>query len=240
MGRFLTAVYALLVLVLAAPCQVYAQFGPITVNGTVIDQDQIPLAGVVITLKGSKNVTTTDVNGKYRISFSAKDGTLVFQYLGMKEESFKVSKSQVLDVTMKSDNTLEESVIVAGYGLAQKRSDMTGSAFQIEAKQLETLPAARIDNLLDGMVPGLTVDQSNNGTSRASYKIRVRGDASLSANSEMTREYRRDHKEEYIPLLKRNSPHVWSIPGCSRFKGKKISVRYSDAHMSFKTRIRVR
>lgn len=56
MGRFLTAVYALLVLVLAVPCQVHAQSVPITVNGTVIDQDQVPLAGVVVTLKGSKNV----------------------------------------------------------------------------------------------------------------------------------------------------------------------------------------
>lgn len=64
-------------------------------------------------------------------------------------------------------------------------------------------------------------------------------------NNAMSREYRREHKEEFIPLLKRNSPHVWVIPDCESLRkkkenGQKISVRYSDAHMSFKARIKLR
>lgn len=64
-------------------------------------------------------------------------------------------------------------------------------------------------------------------------------------NSAMSREYRREHKEEFIPLLKRNSPHVWVIPDCERLRkkkemGQKISVSYSDAHMNFNTRIELR
>lgn len=172
---------ALLAMVLSYT-SLYAQSG-ITVSGTVVDEEKLPLVGVFISVKGTKTSTTTDLDGKYKLTLPNKEATIVFQYLGMKEESYTVNKSRVLDLVMTSDNTLDEVVITAGYGLAQKRSDMTGSAFQIEAKQLETMPATRIDNLLDGMVPGLTVDPSGT-TSRSNYTVRVRGDASLSANSE--------------------------------------------------------
>ena len=54
--------------------------------------------------------------------------------------------------------------------IEQKRSDLVGSAFQVNAKQLENLPAGRIDNLLDGMVPGLKIDFK---IGRASCRERV-------------------------------------------------------------------
>ena len=162
-----------------------AQTKAYKVSGTVADDSDEPLAGVFITIKGTKTGASTDLDGKFTINIaSGGKQTLVFQYLGMKEQDVQVSGEQVLSIQMKSDNTLEEAVISAGYGLAQKRSDMTGSAFQVESKQLSTLPAARVDNLLSGMVPGLNIDENSTYSVRSRYNIRVRGDASLSASSE--------------------------------------------------------
>ncbi|MBR1576085.1 MAG: SusC/RagA family TonB-linked outer membrane protein [Bacteroidales bacterium] len=154
-----------------------------TVNGTVRDTEGESLIGVFVSVKGTKTGTTTDLDGRYAITLQAP-ATLVFQYMGMENQEIKVDKARTLDVTMKGDNTLDEVVISAGYGLAQKRSDMTGSAFQVASEQLKTLPASRVDNLLQGMVPGLAIEESTNSAARTRYTIRVRGDASLNANSE--------------------------------------------------------
>lgn len=158
-----------------------------TVTGTVKDESGEALMGATVTVKGgsNKNYAITDLDGRYSITASMSDASvLVYSFLGMQDSEYIVGTNKVIDIVLKADrNTLEEAVISAGYGLAQKRSDMTGSAYQVSAKQLETLPAARIDNLLDGMVPGLTVDEGTPGA-RSRYNIRVRGDASLSANCE--------------------------------------------------------
>ncbi|MBP5383324.1 MAG: SusC/RagA family TonB-linked outer membrane protein [Bacteroidales bacterium] len=170
-----------LLAVLTGGFAAYAQ--SFTVKGCVRDTEGETLIGVYISVKGAKTGVTTDLDGNYSISLAAPS-TLVFQYMGMESQEIRVDGARTLDVVMKGDNTLDEVVITAGYGLAQKRSDMTGSAFQVESTQLKTLPATRVDNLLQGMVPGLAIDESTTSAARTRYTIRVRGDASLNANSE--------------------------------------------------------
>ena len=169
----------------AASTPLAAQTAKYTVSGTVTDTKGDALAGVFIYVKGTENGTTTDLDGKYSIGIPVS-GTpvLVFQYIGMESQEVRINKSQTLDIKLKGDNTLEEAVISAGYGLAQKRSDMTGSAFQVNSEQFKTLPASRVDNLLQGMVPGLDIQEGDYTTARTRYSIRVRGDASLNASSE--------------------------------------------------------
>ncbi|MBQ9463625.1 MAG: SusC/RagA family TonB-linked outer membrane protein [Bacteroidales bacterium] len=164
-------------------CCGFAQKKGFTVGGCVRDTEGETLVGVFVQIKGTKTGATTDLDGNWKLSVPGPC-TLVFQYLGMETQELKVDKAGTYNIVLKGDNTLEEAVISAGYGLAQKRSDMTGSAFQVESSQLRTLPAARVDNLLQGMVPGLTIEESKNSAARTRYTIRVRGDASLNANSE--------------------------------------------------------
>ena len=160
------------------------------VTGAVKDEGGSPLPGATVTVKGlsQKVYALTDIDGNYSISVPGltEKTVLEFSYLGMKPAEVQVGKRSQVDVVMYPDgNVLDEVVIVAGYGLAQKRSDMTGSAYQVDSKKLEKLPAARIDNLLDGMVPGLSITEKDSSTGgRSQYSIRVRGDASLSASSE--------------------------------------------------------
>ena len=185
MRRTLSILIPVLLLILSAAWapDLAAQQKGFAVQGTVTDSEGETLVGVFISVKGTKTGTTTDLDGRYNLSLSGP-ATLIFQYMGMADMEVPVDKARTLDIVMKSDNTLDEVVITAGYGLAQKRSDMTGSAFQVASEQLQTLPAARVDNLLQGMVPGLAIEESTTSAARTRYTIRVRGDASLNATSE--------------------------------------------------------
>ncbi len=157
-----------------------------TVTGVVYDTRGETVIGAAVQQKGTDIGVVTDADGKYSIKLkNATDATvLVFSSMGMVSQEVKVGSRAVVNVTLEdSADALEEAVIQTGYGVVQRRSDLTGSAFQVDGKQLSQLPAGRIDQLLEGMVPGVSV-QTSNSNGRTSVKIRVRGDASLSASSE--------------------------------------------------------
>ncbi len=154
------------------------------VSGRVVDEEGQPLPGVSVLLGGSSNTgTITDAEGRF--SLRVPDDTkqrLRLSYLGFK--TLEAAVSNFMDLRLqKTDGQLREVVVEGGYGLAQKRSDMVGSAFQVEAKQLEKLPPARIDNMLEGLVPGMTVSPNSDSeaTVHSRYKTRVRGEGSLTA-----------------------------------------------------------
>lgn len=64
----------------------------------------------------------------------------------------------------------------------------------------------------------------------------------MAINSSMSKEYRREHKEEFIPLMRSYSPHVWKadLPEASALRGRRVTLIYSDPQMSFRQRLRVR
>lgn len=158
------------------------------VTGKIMTADGEPLAGASVMIRGTKIGTTADIDGNYSIIAPGEGESyvLVFQYLGMKTMEITVSRQRLLDVRLEEDNELEGSVIVGAYGTKQSREDLIGSAFQVNAEQLKDKPKTRIDNLLSGLVPGMSIEPNTDaeGTTRSRYETRIRGEASLSASNE--------------------------------------------------------
>lgn len=158
------------------------------VTGQVIDQDGSPLVGVTVYIKGTLRGVVTNIDGNFAIKTGAiKSLYLVFSFVGMKQQEVLTESGAKLKVVMHEDKQLIDDVVVRGaYGTAQKRSDMVGSAYQVTTKQLETLPSARVDLLLDGLVPGIQIEPNTDSPAsiRSRYNVRVRGSASLSASNE--------------------------------------------------------
>lgn len=157
------------------------------VSGVVRDSDGEPLVGATVQQKGTSNKTVTDIDGHYSIQWQGSgERTLVVSYVGMKTASVQ-PRGQKADIVLREDaNQLQDVVVVGAYGTAQKRSDLVGSAYQVNAEQLKGLPQDRIDALLEGLIPGLTVSPNTEspGSPRTRLNVRVRGEASLTASNE--------------------------------------------------------
>lgn len=158
------------------------------VNGTIRDENGDVLIGAFVYVKGTRNGVTTNMDGRYDMAApeKGKKYTLVFQYVGMETKEIVVDGPRTLDVTLAFDNQLDEAVIVGAYGTRQRKEDLVGSVFQVNSEALKDKPVARVDNLLEGMVPGLSIDANTDdaGTTRTRLNTRIRGDASLSASNE--------------------------------------------------------
>jgi len=160
----------------------------IILRGTVVDGLGDPLIGVTVQQKDTKNMTITNLDGKYVLTVKGPlPVTLVYSYIGMKPLTKSIESTAEQKVTMLEDAaTIKDVVIVGAYGTVQKRSDLVGSAYQVTAKDLQDLPALRVDQMLEGLVPGLTIQANTDtpGSVRPRYNTRIRGDGSMSASNE--------------------------------------------------------
>ena len=143
-------------------------------KGKVIDSKSgLPIPSVNIIVKGATLSTTSDIDGKFKISNVKENSILVFSYIGYKEFQFKVTKNETLNVNLsEAVNTLDE-VIVIGYGNKKKR-DLTGAVGVVSNKTIDLIKPIKIEQALQGAVSGVVVT-SQSGSPGAELDIRIRG-----------------------------------------------------------------
>lgn len=88
-----------------------------TVSGTIIaEDDQSPLPGVTVLLKGTELSTVSDVEGKFALKIPAakESDLLVFSFIGYESAQKAITGSNQIFVTLKPDVALLGEVVMVG------------------------------------------------------------------------------------------------------------------------------
>src|SRR6187402_646293 len=101
-----------------------------SVSGIVSDNAGMPLPGVSVLVKGTKNGTQSDFDGKFAIKAAPSD-VLVFSYVGMKS-SEKPASSTTINVKLASDATQLESVVVTALGIKRDKKSLGYAAQDVK------------------------------------------------------------------------------------------------------------
>jgi len=126
-------------IVLLQTCIVLLGFGisfaqspaAVAVKGRVTDgQMNKPLAGVTVSVKGTKTGVTSDINGDFSVSASASS-ILVFSYVGYKTTEILVGKQTVVNVELQVTGQLKD-VIVTALGITRERRSVGYSVTEIK------------------------------------------------------------------------------------------------------------
>ena len=155
-----------------------------TITGIVSDAIG-PIAGVNVLVKGTKNATTTDFDGKYSIAANEGD-ILEFTYTGMKKVSLSVGKSNVVNAIMTEDILTASEVVVVGSTSIKKRTEEKSNGYVGNAILDDSAPAyyqnSNTIQSLSGKVSGLQINSTSNVNSTT--RIDLRGNRSHSANNQ--------------------------------------------------------
>lgn len=151
-----------------------------SIDGTVVDETNSPLAGVSILVKGTSNGTVTDVDGKFSLE-APDDATLIFSYTGYLSQEIVVGAQTTISISLKTDTKLLDGVVVIGYGTA-KKSDLTGSVGSVKTEQLQERPTPSLTQALSGRIAGVQVN-NNSGRPGGRTTIRVRGFSSINSSN---------------------------------------------------------
>ena len=155
----------------------------VSVTGKVVDEKNMALPGVTVMVKDLKLGTTTGPDGRYVLTIPKVDNILlVFSFVGMHTQEVKYTGQDSVNVVMKDDIEVLEDVVVTGYGNMSK-GNYTGAATTMKAEDIMMAGVSSIDQMLQGVVPGMLVQQGT-GMVGASPKIRVRGVSSLLGSQE--------------------------------------------------------
>lgn len=150
-----------------------------TVTGTVTEANG-PLPGATILIKGTNSGTQTDFDGKYSIEASSND-VLVISYVGYLKQEVPVGLKSQINVKLVQDNALEE-VVITGYSNFTK-DKQTSSISVVAPEEIEQVPIASIDQVLQGRVAGLNVS-TGSGQPGQSATITIRGINSFNGDTE--------------------------------------------------------
>jgi TonB-linked SusC/RagA family outer membrane protein len=154
----------------------------LTVSGKVTDENGIPVSSVTVIEKGkASSGVTTNEKGEFSISV-AKGSTLVLTGVGYDSKQVVVNSSTMAVALATSVKGLSE-VVVTGFGGTQIKKDLTGNIARVKGKDIEYLPTPTVDQALQGKAAGVFVN-SQSGKLGQAVTVRVRGNSSISANSQ--------------------------------------------------------
>lgn len=153
------------------------------VSGLVTDENEDPLPGVTVMVKGTNNGVSTDIDGAFSIFIEGSNPELEFSYVGMKNKTVRLSPKteKFIMVKLESDETILDEVLVTGYQNI-KRENATGSYQLISSKKLDERHTGTIVENLEGQIPGLM--SYNNGLNGGGENaLTIRGISSFQAKT---------------------------------------------------------
>lgn len=185
MKRIIKNLLCIVVLLFTGATALKAQ--DITVQGKVTDK-KVGLQGVTVAEVDAENrtvrATATNVDGEFALRISNKKNKLNFSLIGYKTLNLSINDRATFNISLESNaRDLGEVVIMSNrktdngmVAIAEKNSTMAAS--RIDAKVMEEMQAASIDQALQGRIAGVDITAAS-GDPGAGMQIRIRGTSSI-------------------------------------------------------------
>lgn len=155
-----------------------------TIEGKITDAAGLSLPGVNIIEKGTKNGTSTDFEGSFKINVSNNKAVLVISYLGFKTQEVSVAGKAKVNVSLAEESNTLTEVVVVGYGTV-KKSDLTGTVSTISAATITERNTTSPLEAIQGSTAGVQISSAS-GRAGDGYKIVIRGNNSLLSDTSGT------------------------------------------------------
>ncbi|MBR6287291.1 MAG: carboxypeptidase-like regulatory domain-containing protein, partial [Bacteroidaceae bacterium] len=128
-----------------------------SVTGVVTSsEDEQPVMGASVTVKGTKLATVTDIDGKFALhNLPSNAKTIVVSYIGMKTKEVTIGKSN-LKIILDPDAEVLGEVVVTGMQKMDKRL-FTGASTRLDADKAKLDGVADVSRSLEGRVAGVSV-----------------------------------------------------------------------------------
>jgi TonB-linked SusC/RagA family outer membrane protein len=178
MKRLLLLLFVLTCFLLSAEAQQKAITG--TVTGA---EDNQPIIGGTVQVKGTSIGAVTDLNGKYSIAVPQNSTTLIFSFLGMKKQEVQIGNRSSIDIVLESDVLGLEEVVVTAIGISREKKSLGYAVQDVAGDKINNSKTGNVISSIAGRVAGVTIVSSAGSAGAASF-ITVRGQNSITGNNQ--------------------------------------------------------
>ena len=156
---------------------------PVTVSGTVLDQNKQPVVGASVIVKGTAVGTSTGADGSFSLQVPpTATAQLEINFLGYEPVVVAVGSRTVFNITLKESAAEIEQVVVTALGIKRQEKALSYNVQQVKSSAITDVKDANFINALSGKVAGITINTSSSGVGGAS-KVVMRGNKSITQSS---------------------------------------------------------
>ena len=162
--------------------QTYAQDR--ILNGTILDQNGIPVVGASVYIKDTNKGTVTNMDGKFTLSGPVRENSvLVISSIGFVTQELNLGSATTFNITLQEDLEGLDEVVVTALGIKREKKALGYAVTEIKGSTIAETQRDNFINGLAGRVAGVEVN-STSGLPGASSSIVIRGISSLSGNNQ--------------------------------------------------------
>ena len=153
------------------------------ISGVVKTEYGDPLEGAAVLLVGTDKGTVSDADGNYTLSAKKGDRIRV-EILGFFKTTLTVSDSNVLNFTLKEEESTDlEGIVITQYRTTTKEEN-ANAVSTVTSKTIEGRPNASFIQTLQGQVPGLNISTGSGQPGDNNTTVILRGVGSINGNIE--------------------------------------------------------
>ncbi|MCX3263792.1 SusC/RagA family TonB-linked outer membrane protein [Pedobacter agri] len=195
-----------------------------TITGKVTSSDDNgPLPGASIKVKGANTGASTDGNGNFTIQVSSSNAVLVVSLIGYKTQEVTVGNRTTVNLALASDSQqLEEVTVSTGLGITRQAKSLGYAAQQVDNKALNFNHQPNLINALQGKVAGATISSMGGGPGQGA-NIRIRGVNSIDPSIPSDPLYVIDGVQ-----IDNSTSTLGANPGGTAYGARGVSNRASD------------
>ncbi len=146
-------------------------------QGTVMDDQNLPLPGASIVIKGTTDGVVSDFDGNFSITASSGD-ILVVSYIGYESKEIAIADQTQIIVTLDTSSSELEEVVVTALGIKKSKKSIGYATQEVKGASIQKAITPNALESLSGKVAGLTVI-SNGADFFSDPSIFLRGEKPL-------------------------------------------------------------
>lgn len=179
----MTRLLTILILCLTGAAWAVAQTK--SVSGLVLsDEDNEPVIGATVMVKGTTLGTVTDVDGRFSLSgVPATANAVVVSSVGLKSREVTFRGGETLRIILKSNAELLDEVVVTAMGITRQEKTLGYSATTVKSGEVAGARTSNVADALSGKVAGVQVNSTSSDPGSVS-NIVIRGFSSINGSNQ--------------------------------------------------------
>jgi len=154
-----------------------------TVSGVVTSaDDNSPLLGATVRVPGTGAGAITDIDGRFVIEVPDGSNQLQVSYVGYETQAIDITGQSTANVSMNVESNLLDVVTITPYG-KDGATPIPGATTLIDVEEVEGVPIASFEQILQGKAPGLTI-LSGSGQPGTAATVKIRGTNSIQGDTD--------------------------------------------------------
>ena len=114
---------------------------PIDIKGRIMNENDEPVSGATVRVKGSAIAAVTNINGEFLIVNADGKATLIISGAEIETLEVKLNNKPVVNYVVKRKQSELDKVVVMAYGTTTKRLN-TGNISKVSSKEIEMQPVS--------------------------------------------------------------------------------------------------